>query len=301
MLIFAVSKSAAQSVTTIPFMPAWWKMAILLAVLLELAGVSFFIKRKWLDSQEAIPVSVALTLLFMVFSLYFLVSSILYWSSSPQERAPLLMWLVLFLIPLCVQYAMTLVNAISWQGSQRLSAIGTRIPEAPAITQAHMLLQEGKTEEAEQLLTEALKHRSRALEVMARWYRGEGEYETAAALYQEIMELATEDVDLCSEAAYNLGKLYESFLNKPYKTIALFQRITDEMPDSRYWSLAEADLTRLRMAFGESTTEEEEISTAMPSRQMDFWDRRRALLQRQSAPTEPEFKDENNPLRDDEE
>lgn len=287
MLIFAASKSAEAATSSIAFMPAWWKIAILFAVLLELAGISFFIKRKWLESQEALPVSVALTLLFMVFSLYFLVSSILYWTSSHKERGPLLMWLVLFLIPVCVQYAMNLVNAISWEGSQRLTAVGTKIPEAPAITQAHLLLQDGKMTEALEVLTDALMARPRALEIVARWYRSEGDYEKAVSLYQEVLEISQEDADFWSEAAYNLGKLYETFLEEPHKAITLFRRVSEEMPESRFCSLAEADLARLQLAYGQDFALSDADTPAAPSRQMDFWEQRRAMLQRQSPPEIP--------------
>jgi tetratricopeptide (TPR) repeat protein len=197
------------------------------------------------------------------------------------------MWLVLFLIPVCFQYAMNLVNAISWQGSQRLTAVGTKIPEAPAITQAHLLLHEGKMMQALDVLTESLMQRPRALEIIARWYRVEGDYEKAVSLYQEVLEHAQEDVDFWSEAAYNLGKLYESFLDEPYKAMALFKRIADDMPESRFCSLAEADLTRLRMAYGEVNVDLYEDSAPAPYRQMDFWEQRRALLQRQLPPENP--------------
>ncbi|HNZ47339.1 MAG TPA: hypothetical protein PLY90_01630 [Candidatus Hydrogenedentes bacterium] len=284
MPFIAVSQSAEIPATAIVYLPAWWKIAILIAVLLELTGISFFIKKKWLENQEALPVKVALTLMFMVFSIYFLVGTVLYWGSPKDERAPLLMWLILFIIPVSVQYSLTLVNALSWRGVQRLTPVGTKIPEAPAIIQTRLLLQAGKITEAQDVLTELFQDRSRALEFTAHWFREEGNYEKAASLLEELIELPVKDPDFWSEAAYSLGKLYESFLNQPLKTMSLFQRIAAECPGSRFCSLAEADLARLRLIYSDQGESDTVAVPAVPGSDSEFWERRRVLLRRQMPP-----------------
>lgn len=283
-MFLVLSSKAAENAAQIAVLPAWWKFAILVAVLLELAGAGYFIKRKWLETQEALPVSVALTLLFMVMSLYFLVGSTLYWTSPANERAPLLMWLVIFLVPICFQYSFNLINAITWHSARRLSAVGVEIPEAPAVTQANFLLREGKIEEAVQMFTEVLVHRARALEEAARWLKAEGYYQKAASLYQEIVDYHTEDRMLWSESVYNLGKLHETFLNQPKRAIVLYKRLMSETPESRFCHLAGADMARLQvMDRGFLATLEggEEDSTPLAD---PFHAKRRAMLERKVPP-----------------
>ena len=242
-----IAVNALNAGERVTVLPAWWKFLLLLAVVVELMAAGFFLKRKWLQAHDVLPLPGALSMWFAMSALYMLVASALYWSSGRAERGPILFWLFVFFVPLSIQYARNIAHSLSGFFVQRLSPMGAHIPEAPSVGMARRSLLQGNIEEALQLFMEALGARQNALAEAARLLKSEERYEDAVPLYMELIERYREDRLIWSEAVYNLGKLFETHLNAPRQAAILYRQLIDEAPDSRFCHLAGADLARLQV------------------------------------------------------
>ncbi len=242
---FVIAVSQTDTVERISVLPLWSTFIILVVVVVEMMVAGFFLKRKWLETHENLPIPAALAMMFLMMSLYVLVGSALYWSNPTEHRPQILFWLFVLYIPLCIQYGLNVSNAIVWRITLRVSPEGVEIPDSPLVTQARKLLMAGKIDEAVSLYTSFFERRTPALAEVARQLKAEGKYEEVVSVYTDIVENHASDRVAWPEAAYNLGKIYETQLGEAAKAIALYRRLVDEAPDSRFTHLAGADLARL--------------------------------------------------------
>jgi len=178
-------------------------------------------------------------------SLYVLVGSLLYFSSVPQQRPQILFWLFVLYIPMGIQYALNVVNAIVWRTTRRISPIGDEIPTSPVLTQAHKLVMAGRIDEAVALYTNFYERRTPALAEVARLLKAEGRLDEAMAIYVDLVENHASDRVAWPEAVYTLGKIYETHVGKAQEAIKLYKCLLDEAPESRFTHLAGADMARL--------------------------------------------------------
>lgn len=243
-----IAASTLRASGRIQVLPAWWQFLILLAVVVELMAAGYLLRRKWLQHLEVLPLVAALSMWFAMAALYMLIGSALYWSGTPAVRGPLLFWLFVFFVPLCVQYAMNIVSSAAWGFAQRATPMSMAMPGLPATAgDARRHLMQGNVEGGVDLLVQHFNSRTRALAEAARLLCAEERYHAAVPLYSEIIQNYREDRAVWSEAVYSLGKLFEAHLGDQHQAAVLYRRLVDEAPDSRFHLLAGADLARMQV------------------------------------------------------
>lgn len=242
---FAMAATQTGGGDRITVFPSLLTFGILVVVVVELIVAGIFLKRKWLEKHEALPVPAALVMLFFMMSLYVLVGSLLYFSNSPQQRPPILFWLFVLYIPLGIQYALNLVNALVWQTTKRVSPVGDEVPTSPVLAQAQKLVRAGKIEEAVAAYTHFYERRAPALAEVARLLKTEGKVDGAKEIYVDLVENHASDRVVWPEAVYTLGKIYETHAGKAQEAIKLYKQLLDQAPESRFTHLAGADMARL--------------------------------------------------------
>ena len=242
---FVMAANQVGAGDKISVLPTLYSFIILVVVVIEMIVAGFFLKRKWLETHETLPIPAALAMMFLMMSLYMLVGSALYWSNPVENRPQILFWLLVLYIPLCFQYGLNVVNAIVWRAAMRVSPVGVEIPDSPVVAQARKLLLSGKIDDAVALYTTFYERKAPALAEVARILKSEGKTEEAVDIYKEIVNAHSSDRVHWPEAAYSLGKLYETQTGQASKAIELYRRLLNEAPDSRFTHLAGADLARL--------------------------------------------------------
>jgi len=280
--------------------PVWSTFVILLVVVVELMTAGIFLKRKWLEKHEALPIPAALAMLLMMMSLYVLVGSALYFSSSVQQRPQILFWLFILYIPLGIQYALNVVNAIVWFSTRRVAPIGDEVPDAPVLTLAQKQVMAGKIDDAIATFTHFYERRAPALAEVARLLKTEGKFDQAIKLYVDLVENHASDRVIWPEAVYTLGKIYETQMGKAQEAIKLYKRLLDDAPESRFTHLAGADMARLMVmdaSFIRSLNEDDDQEI---KEDPFFAQRRNFLLQRmQQRERMEQLKDEEREEEED--
>ena len=242
---FVTAATQAGVEDRIVVFPVWSTFGILIVVVVELIVAGILLKRKWLEKHEALPIPAALAMFSLMMSLYVLVGSLLYFSSSPQQRPQILFWLFILYIPLGIQYALNVVNAIVWYMTQRVSPLGDEIPEAPVATLAQKQIMAGKIDDAIATFTNFYERRAPALAEVARLLKTEGKFDQAKAIYEELVEKHSSDRVIWPEAVYTLAKIYETQMGKAQEAIKLYKSLLDQAPESRFTHMAGADMARL--------------------------------------------------------
>ncbi|MCK5863498.1 MAG: tetratricopeptide repeat protein [Candidatus Hydrogenedentes bacterium] len=271
--------------------PVWSTFVILLVVVVELIVGGIFLKRKWLEKHEALPLPAALAMLFLMMSLYVLVGSSLYFSGSEQQRPPILFWTFVLYIPIGIQYALNVVNAIVWQLTKHVSPVADKILESPALVHAQKLVMAGRIDDAVTAYTSYYEREAPALAEVARLLKSEGKFDEATAIYVNLVKNHQNDRVAWPEAVYTLGKIYETHMGKAAEAIKLYKRLLDEAPESRFTHLAGADMARLMvMDAGFIKSLQEDDDSEIP--EDPFYVQHKHFLQQQEKEQDSETNEE---------
>ena len=234
-----------------PELPSFSEFVALVVCVTVIIGVGHLIKRHWVGQNDSVPIPVAMMLWLGAFVAYMAVVGWFYFNSAPAHRITILLWCLVFWVPMAFYYTWTFATSLALRTIERIDPFSSKIEDPSEFAEARKLAIMGDIVGAVNMYRSYTENQAQALFEAARLLKAENLHLDAALMFEEIAERFEKNMDVWAEATYQLAKLQELNLGEPEAAMEQLKRVLGHAPATRYGQLAGADLARLQIMDGD--------------------------------------------------
>ncbi len=236
---------------------------VLLGVAAALTAAGFALFRVWYERDKVPPLWVIVVATVVALGLYLAVGIPMWLRADTYRKLTVMVYGVFIWAIPGAYFSYSFLTAMAARSVKRITWLETSLPGVEDFLQAKERAAQGDIDGAVALYKNYPEKKSHALFAAAHLLEMNGRYREAADTFQQCAEVSGKHLRPWSEAVFRWAKLCEVNLDRPEKSLELYELLVERAPASELGRLASSKLARLRKNVGED--EEDSGAAATPS------------------------------------